>query len=109
VFKVKDALFQGAKREIEALGVQILEARLLPEMAGSWYIIVNSKPMLRLMWDRSSGWLVLEERIDGIPAGPLIWKDIWIAENFDGAAIKRGVEIIGKKTVTKSGAVNLNK
>jgi hypothetical protein len=106
---VKDALFQEAKREIEALGVQILEAKLLPEMAGSWFIIVNSQPMLRLMWDRSSGWLVLEERIDGIPAGPLIWKDIWIAENFDGAAIKKGVEIIGKMTEMKSGAVNLDK
>jgi hypothetical protein len=94
---VKQDLFAEARREIEAAGLTLLEAHYLPETSGSWHIVVENNPLLRMSWDRESCWLVLEEELPGVLNGPRIWKDIWIGENLDSINIKRGVAILARR------------
>ena len=94
---MKEEFFAEAKREIESAGLASTEAVFRPEMSGSWHIIVGNNPLLRISWDRESGWLVLEEEIPGILNGPRIWKDIWIAQNLDSRSINRGVGILADR------------
>lgn len=92
-----EELFTEAKALIESAGLRILKAECAPEMSGSWYIIVENNPILRLFLDRQAGWLVLEEEISGILNGPRVWKDIWIGQNLDAESLGRGIGLLSKK------------
>ena len=89
-----EELFAEAKTVIDSAGIKILKAECAPEMAGSWYIIVENNPLLRLFLDRQAGWLVLEEEISGILNGPRVWKDIWIGQNLDSESLGRGIGLL---------------
>jgi hypothetical protein len=94
---MNEELFDEAKTVIESSGLSLLEAECRPEMSGSWHIIVDTKPLRRLFWDRQSGWLVLEEELTGVLNGPRIWKDIWMSQNLDRSSLGRGVRVLAEK------------
>lgn len=104
---MKEEFFETAKREIEAAGLKIVEAECATEMAGSWCIVIENTPLMRLILDGHAGWLVLEEELAGILSGQRVWKDIWIGENLDKETIQRVVGLLAKKRRkdTLSGAV----
>jgi hypothetical protein len=95
---MNEELFTEAEREILSSGLTVLEADCRPEMAGSWYIIVDTIPLRRLFWDRQSGWLVLEEELTGVLNGARIWKDIWMAQNLDRKSLGRGIRVLVEKS-----------
>jgi hypothetical protein len=95
---MNEELFAEVKREIEASGLTLLEAECRPEMSGSWHIIVDTKPLRRLFWDRLSGWLVLEEELTRVLNGPRVWKDIWMSQNLDRSSLGKGIRVLVEKS-----------
>jgi hypothetical protein len=92
-----EGFFEEAKVEIEACNLSIHETGCRNEGPGGWYITVETEPLMRLVCDVQTGWIVLEEEVRVTKNGPRFWKDVWIGQNINSASIRRGIRLIVEK------------
>jgi hypothetical protein len=53
---------------------------------GSWFVEVDTDPLLRVLWDGKDGWLSVERQTDEtLPNGQPGWRVLWVErEPHDG-------------------------
>ena len=59
----------------------ISEARYDARAFGSWFIVVDTRPPLRVVWDGKDGWLYVQRRADEIHTGNQVWENLRILKN----------------------------
>ena len=71
-------IFESAKLLLSEEGFQVTQARYHAREFGSWYIVANATPPVRILWDGKDGWLVVQTQSDESLKSPPEWVDAWI-------------------------------
>jgi len=73
--------FEVTKAKLIAGRAIIKDDRYHKEAFGSWYIIIEATPDIRLVYDGKENWIIIEQKTARVFNGLPVWSEIWIARN----------------------------
>ena len=86
--------YEEVRRELSTAGFREAATRYDEASFGSWFVVIDQQPRLRIVWDGKDGWLILQ-RADG--AGG--WDVVWVARHEDEqtpTALIREIELLSR-------------
>ena len=89
--------FKRMSSRLQAQGLTISESRYDRKAFGNWFIVVETHPRLRVVWDGRDAWIYVErETDDRTPWGASVWENVWTLQkpqDYEAALIAAVNEI----------------
>jgi hypothetical protein len=73
-FVMDKADFEDTQAELVRAGFAIDDASYSDESFGSWLVVVETVPRIRVVWDGKDGWLLVEIETTNVFAGITVWE-----------------------------------
>jgi hypothetical protein len=88
--------FEATRTLLEARGFTVSESEV-DSAFGSWLIVVEAPPRLRVLWDGKDQWAIVQGEVAGRSDSSdwQRWKDLWIGkrpEDWEATEIVKAVE-----------------
>jgi hypothetical protein len=61
---------------------------------GSWWVVVNVDPPMRIVWDGKDGWLIVQRQTTELFTDQPVWKDIWVGRDVADRRPERAVAVV---------------